>query len=341
MRDWKVSFLRELGRKRKAGEEEDILCLPAKKRGRPLMIGDILDRQVQQYISELRKAHASVNTAIVLSAGIGIVQGHDASLLSSNGGTVELTRDWAKSLMQQMGLSKRKATTKSSLSKYDFEEVREIFLNDVSSVVLMEDIPLSLIINWDQTGVHFVPVSQWTMEVKGARRVEIAGLSDKRQMTMVLAGTASGEFLPPQLIYPGSTLKSLPKNVNFPSDWHLTTTPNHWSNENTMISYIEKVIVPYVESKRKELQLPPTFPALMLFDHFSGQTSQVIFDTLKKHHLMHVHALTGSNQWTYLLTSLSKVIFRAHSRHGMLCRFRNSSKQLQTQLSPLLILVLV
>ena len=92
-------------------------------------------------------------------------------------------------LMQRMGLSKRKATTKSPLSKYDFEEVREIFLNDVSSVVLMEDIPLSLIINWDQTGV--VPVSQWTMEVKGARQVEIAGLSDKRQMTMVLAGTAS------------------------------------------------------------------------------------------------------------------------------------------------------
>ncbi len=29
------------------------------------------------------------------------------------------------------------------------------------------------------------------MDVKGARRVEIAGLNDKRQMTMVLAGTAS------------------------------------------------------------------------------------------------------------------------------------------------------
>ena len=64
-RDWKVSYLRELGRKRKAGEERDILCLPVKKRGRPLMIGDILNRQVQQYISELRKAHATVNTAIV------------------------------------------------------------------------------------------------------------------------------------------------------------------------------------------------------------------------------------------------------------------------------------
>ena len=102
--------------------------------------------------------------------------------------------------MQQMGLSKRKDTTKSSLSEYDFEEVREIYLNDVCSIAMMEDIPPSLIINWDQTGTHFVPVSQWTMEVKGAHRVEIAGLNDKRQMTMVFAGTASGDFLPAQLM---------------------------------------------------------------------------------------------------------------------------------------------
>ena len=127
-----------------------------------------------------------------------------------------------------MGFSKRKTTTKSTLSHYDFDKVRKIYLNDVSSIVVMEEIPPSLIINWDQTGTHFVPVSQWTMDVKGAHRVEIAGLNDKRQMTMVLAGTASGEFLPPQLIYSGLTSKSLPKNVKFPSDWHLTTTPTHW-----------------------------------------------------------------------------------------------------------------
>ena len=114
---------------------------------------------------ELRKAHATVNTAIVVSAGHGenIVQGFDASLLSSSGGTIQLTKDWAKSLMQQMGLSKRKATTKSSLLEYDFEEVREIYLNDVCSIAMMEDIPPSLIINWDQTGTHLFqfPSGQW------------------------------------------------------------------------------------------------------------------------------------------------------------------------------------
>jgi len=39
----------------------------------------------------------------------------------------------------------------------------------------MEDIPADLIINWDHTVLKYVPVSNYTMEHKGAKRVEIAG----------------------------------------------------------------------------------------------------------------------------------------------------------------------
>ena len=126
------------------------------------------------------------------------------------------------------------------------------------------------------------------MDVKGSRRVEIAGLNDKQQMTAIFAGTASGTFLLPQLIYSGSTEKSLPRNVQFPSDWDVTTTPTHWSNEDTMKVYIDKVIVPYVKVKRKELELSFDFPALVLFDHFSGQITQAIFDRLEEHNIRYV-----------------------------------------------------
>ena len=62
-----------------------------------------------------------------------------------------------------MGLSKRKAATKSSLSKQYFDDVCKLFLNDVLSVVVMEDILPSLIINWDQTGTILsqLPSGQW------------------------------------------------------------------------------------------------------------------------------------------------------------------------------------
>ena len=40
-------------------------------------------------------------------------------------------------------------------------------------------IPDSLVINWDQTEIQYIPVSLWTMEKEGAKRVEITGLKDK------------------------------------------------------------------------------------------------------------------------------------------------------------------
>ena len=41
--------------------------------------------------------------------------------------------------------------------------------------VAMEDIPLELVLNWDQRGIKIVPSSDWTMEQQGAKRVGIAG----------------------------------------------------------------------------------------------------------------------------------------------------------------------
>ena len=64
----------------------------------------------------------------------------------------------------------------------------------------MEDIPFDLVINWDQPGIHYVPVGSWTME-EGSKPVEIVGVDDKRQITAVFAGSLTGDFLPPQLIY--------------------------------------------------------------------------------------------------------------------------------------------
>ena len=38
----------------------------------------------------------------------------------------------------------------------DFEAVKAQFLTDVKAVVEMNEIPHELIINWDQTGIHYV-----------------------------------------------------------------------------------------------------------------------------------------------------------------------------------------
>ena len=59
------------------------------------------------------------------------------------------------------------------------------------------------------------------MAKQGVKKVEIVGISDKCQITAVFAGTLSGTFLPPQIIYKGKTKACLP-DIAFPNDWHIT-----------------------------------------------------------------------------------------------------------------------
>ena len=86
------------------------------------------------------------------------------------------------------------------------------------------------------------------MEKEGVQTVPIAHNDDKRQLTAVLAITAAGDYLPPQLLYQRKTPKCHP-NVAFPDGWDVWYSENHWSNETTMKRYIDKVIVPFVIEK--------------------------------------------------------------------------------------------
>ena len=106
-----------------------------------------------------------------------------------------------------------------------FEEIKEIFLADVTTEVVMNDIPDDLVINWDQTALHLVPTGQWTMHHAGDKVVPIINSDDKRQVTAVLAATMTGEYLPPQLIYGGKTNRCHPK-VTVPSGWDIWHTHN-------------------------------------------------------------------------------------------------------------------
>ena len=148
-------------------------------------------------------------------------------LLTEFGGPIILEKEWARNVLKRMGFSKRRGTSTSKVVPSEFKNVRSNYLVEVYSVMKMEDIPDSLIVNWDQTGMKIVPNANWTMEKRGTKRVEIAALDDKREITFVFASSLTGYFLPPQVIYQGTTPRCLPKAVQFPKDWHLTFSVNH------------------------------------------------------------------------------------------------------------------
>ena len=291
IRDWQRAYESELKEKvasAKPGELVVVESLPCKKRGRPPLLGTKLDEQLQAKILLMRSQQAVINSNIVIGVARALLLKSNKSLLSDFGGPINLEKEWARQLLKRMGFSKRRATSTSKVTPSNLDELRKNYLINIYSVVKMEEIPDSLVINWDQTGMKIVPTSAWTMERKGTKRVEIAAADDKRQITGVFACSLEGNFLPIQLIFQGTTPRCLPKTVQFPKGWHLTCSQNHWSNESTMVDYIKYIIVPYVTEKRKSLGLSPTYPALAIFDYFKGQCQPSIFELLEENNIFYV-----------------------------------------------------
>ena len=70
--------------------------------------------------------------------------------------------------------------------------------------------PPELVINADQTGIHPLPSPSHTWNPEGDKQVNIVGKDEKRQVTLMMASTASGHLLRSQVIVPGKTTWSLP-----------------------------------------------------------------------------------------------------------------------------------
>ena len=165
VRPFKAEYLKKLSELK----DDRVTSLPTKPRGRPLLIGAELDKAIQDYLKALRSAGVVVNTAIVLAAAEGIISARYQvdGRLQKQGGDLNISKDWAKSLMTRMGFVKRKASNAGKILVSQFQELKEQYLPDIAAEVIMNDIPHDLIINWDQTGLKIIPTGDWTMNLSG------------------------------------------------------------------------------------------------------------------------------------------------------------------------------
>ena len=112
--------------KKKPGAEctQDKICdLPSKKLGRPLLIGEEVDRQVQEYVHYLCATGSAVNITVVIASAEGILLSMDANILKR----AKITKDWAKSLLFRMGMVKRRVSSKAKVDVEKFEALKQCF----------------------------------------------------------------------------------------------------------------------------------------------------------------------------------------------------------------------
>ena len=284
IRGWKKAYLQELHKRKKSGSSMVVNELKEKKNGRPLILGEDLDRKVRAYIQDTRQLGNAITTRVVMAGALSIVKKKDKNLLAENGGHIMINKSWARYLLQCVNYVKRKTCSKAKVTVLNFDELKANFLCDIKATAEKEEIPPLLIINWDHISLKYVPSSSWTMAEEGSKCVDLAGIDDKCQITAVLTVTLDGNFLPVQLVYQGKTSACLPC-TKIPSGWHLTYTHNHWSTEETTKDHIEKIILPYLTEKKTELKLKSDQHALCIFDNFKGQLTDDVLQLLERNNI--------------------------------------------------------
>lgn len=194
-------------------------------------------------------------------------------LLGGDDGQFKASKTWAFEWLHRHNLSSRVAT-KAVPGKVPSVEVTRDFQHRIALAVHDHRIPPDLCLNFDQTSCYLLPVSDYTYAEKGSKQVAIRFAGDKRNITALLAGSAVGEFLPEQLIFQGETDRCLPKAHGMPPGWLLSHSTNHWSSDETMKEWLQRVAVPWCKRVIKAQQLPKDQRALLIFDCWAKHKTQ-------------------------------------------------------------------
>ena len=89
-------------------------------------------------------------------------------------------------MLERMGYVKRKATSKAKVTVENLSTLKQQYLLDIKGTVEMEEIPQDLILNWDQTAIHYVPVSSWTMAKEGCKKFQLLVLTIRDRSRLYL-----------------------------------------------------------------------------------------------------------------------------------------------------------
>ena len=129
--------------------------------------------------------------------------------------------------------------------------------------------------------MFYITVENNNLEFEGAKSVPVKGKGKWKQITGIFAVSATGRFLPMQLVYAGKSKRCHPQGIEFPSGFDVTHPLIHWSNEDLAIQLICEIILPYVDKIKEELGLPKNQKSLLIYDVFKEQTTKRYTDNGK------------------------------------------------------------
>ena len=130
-------------------------------------------------VSALRLRGAPVSASVINAVAKGIVLANDCSLLCENGGYISLNADWARQILYRMDVSGRKmsprmaTTARIPVAPGILKETKLDFQRRIKILQERHQVPDDLILNFDQTPLPYVCVSNHTLHEKGASSVPL------------------------------------------------------------------------------------------------------------------------------------------------------------------------
>ena len=82
-------------------------------------------------------------------------------------------------------------------------------------------------------------------------------------------------------------------DFQFPASWDVTHSENHWSNEETMLRFVDNVIFPYVQETRQAMGLSEDQKALVILDVFKAHLCESLKEKLTDKNILHVYVPAG------------------------------------------------
>ncbi|XP_041377275.1 uncharacterized protein LOC121389691 [Gigantopelta aegis] len=156
------------------------------------------------------------------------------------------------------------------------------------------------IFNVDESGFVTDPKSQVVLARKGSKRVnQNIGGSGRKQITVNCGGSASGQVLPPYVVYQGKNLY-LAWTEGGPDGTTFTTSAKGWMEGPQFLDWFQKVFLKNTEHLSSN-------PRVLIFDGHASHLSLALMEAAKKNKII---LLRLPAHLTHLLQPFDRAVFR-------------------------------
>jgi hypothetical protein len=233
-----------------------------------------LTQEISRQLDDICTTGISMSCLLARSIILAVLTKKKPDLLDGFKCSARYVSDFLESVMDW---TVRKGMQAAAKVPTDAPVVCERALYRLVHLITFYNIPPSLVINMDQTGIILLMTKNQTYAKKGSWQVDVAGRDEKRAYSLCVASTPDGHILPFQTIWGRQTKASTPsqrapsyaESVDLGFDHTFaksTKKSSHYSTLKTMQEWAERIMSPFIKQQIEFLGLCSNQKAVLFLD---------------------------------------------------------------------------